>query len=1254
MFSKSIFNERILILDGAMGTMIQRYNLAEQDFHAPEFPENKELAGNNECLNMTHPEIIAEIHKEYINAGADIIESNTFSANRISQHEYGTGASAYQMAFKGASIAREAADKGTASTGRRIFVAGSIGPTSKSLSLTPDINHPDERPFNFRDMVSAYDEQIRGLIDGGADIILIETCFDALNTKAAIYALEKIIEKAKEEGDSAILDRLDEDGAFPAIVSVSVNDRSGRTLTGQTIKAFYTSVSHYPLIAFGLNCSLGAAELTPLVKEISEFASCPVSCYPNAGLPNEMGGYNETPEEMAAAVKIMADSGIVNIVGGCCGTTPEHIRAISKAVRNSSPRKIQEAKSSEPLTVSGLEPVCIDLKNNNFTNIGERTNVAGSRKFAKLIATGDYETGLQIAANQIDNGASIIDINMDDAMLDSRACMEKFVRYISNDPSVARAALMIDSSHWETIVAGLENAQGKCIVNSISLKEGEESFLNKAREIHDFGAAMVVMAFDEQGQATTYDRKISICERAYKLLVDKLGIPPHDIIFDVNVLSVGTGIEEHAKYGVDFIEAVRWIKQNLPGAYTSGGISNLSFAFRGNNTVREAMHSIFLYHGVKAGLDMGIVNPGMLQVYDDIEPDLLKKAEDVILNRDPDATERLISKAQEILEAKEAGKQDSSVGTATSPQNADMPEDAEERMKQALIKGKSVGLESDVLECYHKYGTAVKVIEGPLMSAMERVGELFGAGKMFLPQVVKSAKVMKDAVAVLEPYMTGNDSSDSSRPVIINATVKGDVHDIGKNITGIVLGCNGFDVIDLGVMVEKERILDEAEKHNAAIIGVSGLITPSLFQMEEICREMTRRGLDTPLFIGGATTSALHTAVKLAPLYEHVFYSSDASTSAVMAKRCMMNREKFEAEEHEAQAKIRDLYESGQKSQAQKASEATATKCESSRQNADIFPAESYLKPEEYNFADIPAMELTIDEVMPYFDWRMFLAVWGIKYGQELPDDPIIGKTLEDGKAVINRYRQRHEVIIQISERILQARSNGKDIDAQYVDNGKTHKVAFPMLRQSPSQKLPSGFVHRLSLADYVPSDKSGPMGAFAISVQTCHNAECSCGCKPSGYRHPQMPSLPYTCKETGKTVENGSYEEMLNRSVRVTLAEAASAWLDEHLKSEIHPSSDRSGDIKIVKPAAGYASCPDHTLKRDILDILPDGDKLGIRLTESYAMIPDASICGFIFFHPEATYPEIRHITESEFEDYRQRRNMTEDEAKQFLGHLL
>ncbi len=1202
MLNKEIFNDRILVLDGAMGTMIQRYGLDEDDFHGNVdilSSNTHELKGNNECLNLTHPEIIEEIHRKYIDSGADIIESNTFSANRISQKEYSTEDLAYIMALEGAKIARRAAD---ACNDRKIFVFGSLGPTSKSLSLAPDINNPADRPYSFRDMVSAYDEQIRGLIDGGADAILIETCFDALNTKAALYALEKINRN------------------FPAVVSVSVNDKSGRTLTGQTLQAFYTSVSHYPLLAFGLNCSLGADDLMPLLNEVANFSKFPVSCYPNAGLPNEMGGYDETPEQMAEAVTKMAEAGILNIIGGCCGTTPEHIAAVSAAVKGKKPHTVLGNPNEGPLIVSGLDIVSIDLKNSNFTNIGERTNVAGSRKFAKLIAAGDYETGLQIAADQIDNGASIIDINMDDAMLDSRACMEHFVRYISNDPTVAKAALMIDSSHWETIIAGLENAEGKCIVNSISLKEGEEVFMKKAAEIHDLGAAMVVMAFDEEGQATTYDRKIAICRRAYDLLVNKLNIPPHDIIFDVNVLSVGTGIEEHAKYGVDFIEAVRWIKQNLPGAYTSGGISNLSFAFRGNNTVREAMHSIFLYHAVKAGLDMGIVNPGMLQVYDDIEPDLLKKAEDVILNKDPEATERLIAKAQEIMAAKEAAKSGvtgtQGIATESAP---DISKNAEERLKDALVKGRNNGLEADVMECYNKYGTAVKVIEGPLMAGMERVGELFGAGKMFLPQVVKSAKIMKDAVSILEPYMKGEGGESSNRPVIINATVKGDVHDIGKNITGIVLSCNGFDVIDLGVMVDKEVILNEAEKHHAAIIGASGLITPSLFQMEELCREMTRRGFDTPLFIGGATTSALHTAVKLAPLYAHVFYAQDASSGAVMAKKCMMDRTKFEADEHAAQQKTRDLYESRNRGQANV----------KDHDNEEVFAENTFLRSDEYSFKDIPTTEISIDEIMPYFDWRMFLAVWGIKYSGELPDDPAIKKTLTDGKAVIERFRTRHEVKVQLATRFFEAESDGKNI---IVGNG----INFPMMRQEAPQEI-NGHKTCLSLADFVPRGRKGPMGIFAVSVITSHGPTCTCGC------HMESPN------------NDKDYNGMMDRAVRVTLAEAASLWLDEKLKKDIFPDKERDGQqVKVVKPAVGYASCPDHTLKKDILALLPDGEKLGIKLTESYAMIPDASICGFMFFHPYATYPEIRHISKEQYDDYKSRRGMTDDEARQFLGHLI
>ena len=773
------FNDNILVLDGAMGTMIQKYGLDEKDFHKPVPADDcgdqalaalkvleqsrMELKGNNECLNLTRPDIIFDIHRKYIEAGADIIESNTFSANSISQEEYGLADIAGEMARQGAAIARRAADQ----SGRKVYVAGSVGPTSKSLTLAQNVEHPEYRPYGFREMVSAYREQIRGLIDGGADFIQIETCFDALNAKAAIYALETINEE----------DCRNE--PFPAIVSVSVSDRSGRTLTGQTIKAFCDSVSHYPLLAFGLNCSLGAEDLLPLLKDVAGFSPFPVICYPNAGLPNEMGGYDETPAQMASGISLMAGQGLLNIVGGCCGTTPEHIAAIAEAVDGVKPRAVPSGRSGR-LSVSGLESVCIDLKNNNFTNVGERTNVAGSRKFAKLIAAGDYAGGLEVAAKQIEDGAGIIDINMDDAMLDSRDCMEKFVRHISGEPAVAKAALMIDSSHWDTILAGLENAQGRSIVNSISLKEGEEAFLTKAREIRKLGAAMVVMAFDEEGQATTYGRKIEICRRAWTLLTKKAGIRPEDIIFDVNVLSVGTGIEEHARYGIDFIEAVRWIKENLPGSLTSGGISNLSFAFRGNNKVREAMHSIFLYHAVNAGLDMGIVNPGMLQIYDEIEPDLLEKAEDVILDRRADATERLIAKAQEI--AAEKAVEDT---VAVIQDRSSVP--VEDRLAEALVKGRSDHLEEDVLECLSSCGAAVKVIEGPLMAGMEKVGELFGAGKMFLPQVVKSARIMKEAVAVLEPHMKANEESNLHKPLIINATVKGDVHDIGKNITGIVL-----------------------------------------------------------------------------------------------------------------------------------------------------------------------------------------------------------------------------------------------------------------------------------------------------------------------------------------------------------------------------------------------------------------------------------------------------------------------------------
>lgn len=1179
-------SKRILILDGAMGTMLQR----------------KGLQGNSESFNLTNPETIGEIHNEYIEAGADIITTNSFSANSISQSEYNLSEKAGQMAEAAARIARKAADEAP----RKIWVAGSVGPTSKSLSLAQNINDPIFRPYSFDGMAEAFEVQIRGLINGGVDLLLFETCFDALNTKAALYAIGHIPEASD----------------IPIMISASMSDRSGRTLTGQTMEAFYRSVQHCSPLSFGLNCSLGAEEMIPLIAEVASFAACAVSCYPNAGLPNEMGEYDETPSQMAESVRKMALAGSVNIVGGCCGTTPEHIKAVAEAVKGISPRAIPEP--DDVLYVSGLESVAVDRKN-NFTNVGERTNVAGSRKFAKLIAAGDYETGLQIAAGQIENGASIIDINMDDAMLDSRLEMEKFLRYVSNDPAVAKAAIMIDSSHWETLVTGLKNAQGKCIVNSISLKEGEEIFIEKAREINALGAAIIVIAFDEEGQATTYDRKVEICRRAYSLLTSKVGVRPCDIIFDVNVLPVGTGIPEHSRYGIDFIEAVRWIKGNLPGCRTSGGISNLSFSFRGNNEVREAMHSVFLYHAISAGLDMGIVNPGMLRVYDEIEPELLKCVEDVILDSDAEATDRLIEKASRILDEKnsvgvsarpegpeatcaarpvrENGRLAASGGALTGAESSNISSVAEpveatveERLVRALVKGDSSGLERDINECLTLYDKPVEIIDGPLMSGMARVGELFGAGKMFLPQVVKSAKTMKNAVALLQPYIEERGGeSEVKKPRIVFATVKGDVHDIGKNITEIVLSCNGFEIVDLGVMVPKETILEKAAECSADLIGVSGLITPSLYQMEEICKEMTARGLDTPLLVGGAAASALHTAVRLAPLYGHVFYGQDASASAVLANQLITDREGTEAAEHKKQEHLRELYaQSSQKKAVHKP--------------VEPFPAFSFIKGEP--FGNISGKRLGIEEVEPFFDWNMFAAIWGIKSGTGHDE---LRKLRADAHKEIDRLKNGNACRITISARFDGCHSEGDDIVSK--------DFRLPMLRQEGER----------SLADFVPPKEYGfesPMGMFAISVRTeSHPSGCDC------------PAC------------GTEYGPMLTRAVRLTLAEAASEWLSRHIHKEL--PSEFSG-AKVIKPAAGYSSCPDHTLKRDILRLLPESERLGITLLDSCAMIPDASICGLIFIHPDATYPEIRRVSQKAIDEYARRRGMSDSEKARFLGHLL
>ena len=1126
---------RILLLDGAMGTMIQRQAPPESDWH-----------GNPEMLNLSRPELIRSIHRAYIDAGADIIETNSFSANAISQAEYGCAQKAGTMAREAARIAREAADEAP----RKVWVAGSVGPTTHSLSLASDVDRSAWRPYSFDDFAAAFREQIAGLVEGGVDCLLLETGFDALNTKAMLYAAA--------EWD------------IPVMISATSADRSGRTLTGQTLEAYFTAIRRDKLLAFGINCSLGPRDMRPLLEEVARFADVPVLCYPNAGLPDEMGRYTLGPEEMADAMEPMLPH--VNIIGGCCGTTPEHIRALAALIENRLPRPLPEKEKR--LKVSGLEAVTVDPEN-NFTNIGERTNVAGSRKFARLIAGGQYEEALQVAAQQIEGGAGVIDINMDDAMLDAPKEMETFLRYISGDPAVAKAAVMIDSSHWEAVLSGLKNAQGKCIVNSISLKEGADAFVKKALEIKRLGAAMVVMAFDEEGQATTFKRKTEICARSYKLLTEA-GIEPKDIIFDCNVLSVGTGIAEHARYGIDFIDAVRWIKANLPGCYTSGGISNLSFAFRGNNPVREAMHAVFLYHAVQAGLDMGIVNPGLLLPYDAVEPALRQAVEDVILCKDPGATERLLELAAKVT-ADAAGEKPVAQAPDATPA---------EKISACLLQGRSEGLAEAVLQELESLGSAVKVIEGPLMSAMEEVGRLFGEGKMFLPQVVKSAKVMREAVSVLEPHFKAEENT-AGKPRVVMATVKGDVHDIGKNITGIVLGCNGFDVTDLGVMVDKETILEAAEREGAFAIAVSGLITPSLFQMEELCREMARRGLSTPLFVGGATTSALHTAVKLAPLYGHVFHGSDASVSAVLLKRYLSNPEAFEAQQHEAQKALREQYEKRGSTAPEKADEAVLGG------HMDGCPWRS-----------MPVREVPLSTLQRYFDWKLFAAAAGLK---RMPRPGTPGhEYILQGREILAHLKASVRVGLLLTE----AHAEGNTI---VLADG----TRLPMLRQEKAEEH-GGTLRRWSLADFVPSRGSGPFGAFAVSV-TEEGAACRC-----------------------PACEN----PILKRAVTVTLADAASAWLQHNLR--------RRCGCPVVLPALGYATCPDHSLLGTVLPLIPAHERLGIRFTESFAMIPEASICGFVVMHPQAWYPGIRGIGPEQYETYRNARGLSPEDARKFLGHLL
>ncbi len=1186
--------ERILILDGAMGTAIQALNLSEADFRGSEFENwRTPLKGDNDILNLTAPHHIEQIHRSYIEAGADIISTNTFNSNAISQSDYGCEDYVERICMEGAKIARRAADGyGAKEGGRRIWVAGSMGPTSKTLSLSPDINHPEERSVDFDTMAAAYATQARGLIKGGVDLLLVETCFDALNTKAALYAIDEV---EREMGRD-----------IPVMVSATINDKSGRTLTGQSLEAFYTSISHFPILSFGLNCSFGVTELKPFIERLARSLPCYISIHPNAGLPNEMGEYDEEPCLTAKYLRDMAEEGLINIAGGCCGTTAAHIRAIAEALRGLSPHIPNER--DRRLIVSGLDNVIVDKEERNFTNIGERTNVAGSRKFARLISEKKYEEAAEIARRQIEDGADIIDINMDDAMLDGAEEMKNFVRYISNDPAIAKAAFMIDSSSLETILEGLKNSQGRCIVNSISLKEGEVNFLRSAREIAKFGAAVVVMAFDEEGQATNFERKIAICERAYKLLTEKASYRAEDIIFDVNVLSVGTGIETHDAYAIDFIRAVEWIKKNLPGVKTSGGISNLSFAFRGNNSVREALHSVFLYHAIGAGLDMGIVNPSMLQIYDEIEPHLLKCAEDLILNRTPNATEALTLLASEIKE-RESGEAESGGGVARDERWR--MESVDERLTHALSKGRTDFLEVDIREALAECGgDPVKVIEGPLMRAMERIGTLFGEGKMFLPQVVKSAKVMKEAVEILQPEIerrnavangAGNAGGASqsgtgatvAKPKVVIATVKGDVHDIGKNIVSIVLACNNFEVIDLGVMVESSKIIECALAEKADIIAVSGLITPSLKEMELLCDILERENIRIPLIVGGATTSEVHTAVKLAPRYSYcVVHGGDASQTSVLAKRLTIEREKSIAEIKERQEEIRTLYYD---------------------KRPDIIPyEEANAAAPHFAFNDTPldieelrkrATKMpTLEEVAPYIDWLQLLLFWNFRGAsvEIIRQNPEAEKTLTDARATLEEVLHDGTIELKSLVKFVGAHREGNDI---LFESGER----MAMLRSQTRSN------NCLSLVDFLPSEGSVPVGLFCVTTRDKKHDHCDC-----------------------KT-----YPALMRQAICARLAEAAAVWIEEHIYGKRH----------VIRPAFGYPACPDHSLKRELFEMTSAEKLLGVTLTENYAIKPSTTICGLFIAHPEARYFSIGRIDEEQLADYARRRGMSIEEVRSILA---
>ncbi|MDY6891030.1 MAG: methionine synthase [Pseudomonadota bacterium] len=1214
-----LLNQRILMLDGGMGTMIQARKLAEADYRGERFADwQLDLKGNNDLLALTQPELILEIHTAYLEAGADIIETNTFNATRIALADYAMEALSREINLAAARLARAAADKVTAQTPQRPrYVAGVLGPTNRTASISPDVNDPGYRNVTFDELVEAYTESLDGLIEGGVDLILLETIFDTLNAKAAIYAIEHYFEQHAQR--------------LPVMISGTITDASGRTLSGQTTEAFWNSVRHARPISIGLNCALGPKELRQYVEELSRIADTYVSAHPNAGLPNAFGEYDETPEQMAAEIREWAQSGFVNIVGGCCGTTPEHIRVIRQALLDQAPREIPEL--AVECRLSGLEPLNIGA-DTLFVNIGERTNVTGSARFRRLIKEGDYEGALEVARQQVENGAQIIDINMDEGMLDAEAAMNRFLNLIASEPDISRVPIMLDSSRWSVIEEGLKRIQGKGVVNSISLKEGEENFIAQARKVRQYGAAVVVMAFDEAGQADTYERKIEICERSYRVLVDKVGFPPEEIIFDPNIFAIATGIEEHNNYANDFIEATGWIKRHLPYAKVSGGVSNVSFSFRGNDKVREAIHCVFLYHAIKNGMDMGIVNAGQLAIYDDLPADLRERVEDVVLNRRPDATERML----ELAEKYRGGASESSVKQDLEWRGWEV----DKRLAHALVKGIADHVEADVEECRHLYERPLQVIEGPLMEGMGIVGDLFGAGKMFLPQVVKSARVMKKAVAYLMPFIEAEkaDNASSSAGKVIMATVKGDVHDIGKNIVGVVLQCNNFEIVDLGVMVPAEKILQAAREHNADIIGLSGLITPSLDEMVHVAKEMQRQGFTLPLMIGGATTSKAHTAVKIEPNYSNnqVVHVTNASRSVGVASSLLSDTKRanfIKAIKEEYQA-IRERHAARQNEQRRVPLEAARA----NRQPIDwsrytpVAPA----RPGIHVFE-----EYDLEELSHYIDWTPFFQAWELagRFPRILEDD-VVGiearKLYADARQMLREIIERKKLRARGVIGLFPANSYHADDIEIYTDEQRDQVcMRLHHLRQQ-TQKIEGRYNHCLS--DYIAPHDSGVadyIGAFAVTAGIgIDKMIAEYEADHDDYHSIMVKALADRLAE--------AFAECLHKRVRTEFWGYAA---DEQLDNDALIREQYQG----IRPAPGYPACPDHTEKALLWELLDVEHNAGMVLTDSFAMLPTAAVSGWYFSHPEARYFGVGKIGEDQVESYAKRKGMSKAEVERWLA---